>query len=121
MPTLRIEHAVPDFTGWKKAFDSDPADRKGSGVRRYQVLQSVEDPNYVLIDLEFDSLDVAEKFLAKMRRVWSGEGQSVMRNPQARIVERLEANEVWRPLSPSMPERDEVEVIAAAAEAREAG
>lgn len=94
MPTLRIEHAVPDFAGWKKAFDSDPADRKGSGVRRYHVLRAVEDPNYVLIDLEFDNLDETERFLAKMRQVWSGPGQSVMRNPQARIVEALESSEV---------------------------
>jgi hypothetical protein len=94
MPILRIEHSVPDFTGWKRAFDGDPADRKGSGVRRYQVMQSVEDPNYVLIDLEFDSLAEAEGLLAKMRQVWSGEGQKVMRNPQARIVETVEANEV---------------------------
>jgi hypothetical protein len=60
-------------------------------VRRYQVLTSVEDPNYVLIDLEFDTLDDAEGLLAKMRRVWSSEGKSVMVNPQARIVEKVEA------------------------------
>ncbi|HEY8812568.1 MAG TPA: hypothetical protein VIO86_08775 [Candidatus Dormibacteraeota bacterium] len=94
MPILRIEHAVPDFTGWKRAFDSDPADRKGSGVRRYQVMRSAEDPNYVLIDLEFDSLDEAEGLLTKMRRVWSGEGQKVMRNPQARIVDSVESREL---------------------------
>ena len=88
MPILRIEHAVPDFAGWKRAFGSDPADRKGSGVRRYQVLRSVDDPNYVMIDLEFDTLEDAEGLLAKMRRVWSGDGQKVMRNPQARIVGR---------------------------------
>ena len=41
MPTLRIEHSVPDFAMWKLAFDSDPADRKGSGVRRYEVFRSV--------------------------------------------------------------------------------
>ena len=93
MPTLRIEHAVPNFAGWKQAFDSDPADRKGSGVRRYQVLRSVDDPNYVLIDLEFDTLEQAEGLLAKMRRVWSGDGQKVMRNPQARIVEMVESIE----------------------------
>jgi hypothetical protein len=93
MPTLRIEHAVPNFAGWKLAFDSDPADRKGSGVRRYQVLRSVEDPNYVLIDLEFDTLEEAQGLLAKMRRVWSGDGQKVMRNPQARIVEMVESIE----------------------------
>ena len=95
MPILRIEHSVPDFNYWKRAFDSDPADRKGSGVRRYQVLRSVEDPNYVMIDLEFDSTEEADGLLAKMRRVWSsGEGQKVMRNPQARIVETVEAIEL---------------------------
>jgi hypothetical protein len=94
MPILRIEHSVPDFNGWKQAFDSDPADRKGSGVRRYQVLRSVEDPNYVMIDLEFDSLDEAEGLLTKMRRVWSGDGQKVMRNPQARIVDSVESGEL---------------------------
>lgn len=94
MPILRIEHSVPDYNGWKQAFDSDPADREGSGVRRYQVLRSVEDPNYVLIDREFDSLDEAEGLLAKMRRVWSGDGQRVMRNPQARIVDSVESHEL---------------------------
>jgi hypothetical protein len=94
MPILRIEHSVPDFNGWKQAFDSDPADRKGSGVRRYQILRSVEDPNYVLIDLEFDSLEEAEGLLTTMRRVWSGEGQRVMRNPQARIVDAVESREL---------------------------
>ena len=95
MPTLRIEHSVPDFSGWKRAFDSDPADRKGSGVRRYQVSRSVEDPNFVMIDLEFDSTAEAEGLLTKMRRIWSsGEGQRVMRNPQARIVESVEEIEL---------------------------
>jgi hypothetical protein len=90
MPTLRIEHAVPDFKDWKRAFDSDPADRKGSGVRRYQVSRPVEDPNFVMIDLEFDTVAEAQGLLDKMRQVWSGEGQKVMRNPQARIVETVE-------------------------------
>jgi hypothetical protein len=94
MPTLRIEHSVPDFAGWKRAFDGDPADRKGSGVRRYQVSRSVEDPNFVMIDLEFDSLADAEGLLAKMRHVWNGEGRNVMRNPQARIVDTVETIEL---------------------------
>ncbi len=95
MAILRIEHAVPDFEGWKQAFDSDPADRKGSGVRRFRVMRSAEDPNYVLIDLEFDSLAEAEGLLATMRRVWgTDQGQRVMRNPQARIVETVEAVEL---------------------------
>lgn len=94
MSILRIEHSVPDFNGWKRAFDSDPADRRGSGVTRYKVFRSVDDPNYVMIDLEFETVGEAEGLLAKMRHVWNGEGQKVMRNPQARIVEQMEAIEL---------------------------
>ena len=61
---------VPDFDGWKKAFDSDPVGREKSGVRRYQVLRSVDDPSYIMIDLEFDSKNEAEALLAAMREVW---------------------------------------------------
>ena len=70
--------------------------RSTQGFRRSPVprLSLGEDPNYVMIDLEFDSLNEAEGLLAKMRRVWSGEGQKVMRNPQARIVEEVEAIEL---------------------------
>jgi hypothetical protein len=28
MIVLQIEHKVADFSGWKKAFESDPIDRK---------------------------------------------------------------------------------------------
>lgn len=90
MVMLRIEHRVPDFEGWKRAFDSDPAGRERSGVRRYQILRSVDDPNYVLIDLEFDSRAEAEGLLARMRQVWQRVEGQIMINPQARIVETVE-------------------------------
>lgn len=93
MPILRIEHPVPDFDGWKKAFDSDPVGREKSGVRRYQVLRSVDDPNYIMIDLEFDSKKEAEALLAAMREVWRRLEGTVMSNPQARIVETVESKE----------------------------
>gem|GEM_PF-3530213 len=34
MYILRIEHPVPNYTGWKQAFDSDPIGRKKMRVRR---------------------------------------------------------------------------------------
>ena len=46
MYILRIEHPVPNFDGWKKAFDSDPVGREKSGVRRYQILRPTDDANY---------------------------------------------------------------------------
>jgi hypothetical protein len=94
MPVVRIEHSVPSFDKWKQAFDSDPADRKGSGVRRYQVLRLTDDPNYVMIDLEFDTAGEAEAFVQTMERIWNGPGKGVMQNPRARIADIVEAAEL---------------------------
>jgi hypothetical protein len=67
MYMLRIEHPVPNFEGWKRAFDGDPVGREKSGVRRYQILRAVNDPNYVMVDLEFDTAKQAKALLAAIR------------------------------------------------------
>jgi hypothetical protein len=91
MATLRVQHSVPSFDGWKRAFDSDPMDRKGSGVRHYHVHRSIGDPNLIMIDLEFDTAEEAERMHAKLRGLWSGPGGAVMRNPEAWVVETVES------------------------------
>jgi len=87
---LHIEHPVPDFDGWKNAFDSDPVSREKSGVRRYQILRPIDNPNYVMIDLEFDTVNQAETLLAAMRVVWDRVEGTIMMNPQAQIAEVVE-------------------------------
>ena len=94
MPIVRIEHAVPSFERWKQAFESDPADRKGSGVRRYTVFQLRDDPNYVMIDLEFDTMREADAFVETIQRIWAGPAKSVMQNPTARIANVVESREL---------------------------
>ncbi len=87
---LRIEHPVRDYGTWKKAFDNDPVGREKSGVRRYQVMRAIDDPNYVMIDLEFDTPSDAEALLSAMRLVWGRVAGTIISNPQARIVEAVE-------------------------------
>jgi len=94
MVTLRIQHSVPTFDSWKRAFDADPIDRKGGGVRRYSIHRSVRDPNVVMIDLEFETVVEADAFLEKLRGLWSGAAQAVMRNPQAWVVETMKSTDV---------------------------
>lgn len=91
MHILRIEHPVPSYDAWKAAFDSDPIDREGSGVRCYRILRAIDDPNYVMIDLEFDSASEAEAAHAALRDLWSR--VDVMHSPRARIVEVVESKE----------------------------
>jgi hypothetical protein len=90
MYIVRIEHPIPDFDGWKRAFDSDPVGREQSGVRRYQILRPVDDQNYVMIDLEFDTLSQAEVFLTAMRAVWGRVEGTIIMSPKARIVAAVE-------------------------------
>ena len=70
MVVLPIEHPVPSFDAFFQAFDSDPVGRERSGVRRYRVLRPMDNPNYAMVDLEFDNSSKAETFLAAMREVW---------------------------------------------------
>lgn len=94
MIILRIEHKVPDFDGWKKVFESDPIGRKKSGVRRYRILRPVDDPNNIIIDLEFESLDEATNTLTALRNLWNKVEGTVVINPKTLILDLVEAKEV---------------------------
>jgi hypothetical protein len=93
MVILRIEHKVPSFDGWKKAFDSDPIDRRKSGVKQYRIHRPADDQNYVIIDLEFDNQKDAEAALTALRNVWRNVGGTVVFKPQARIFDVVESVE----------------------------
>ena len=93
MPILQIEHPVSNFEGWKKSFDSDPVGRQQGGVRRYKISRRIDNPNFVIIDLEFDKLSDAETFLSSLRNLWRSVEGKVMNNPQARIIEVVESYE----------------------------
>lgn len=93
MYTLCIEHPVPSYEKWKNAFDSDPVGREKMRVRRYQILRPVDNPNYVMIQLEFDTASDAEALLTAMRTVWSRVEGTIMTKPKTQIVEILETKE----------------------------
>jgi hypothetical protein len=94
MTILQIEHNIPDFNVWKKAFDSDPINRKKSGVIRYSILQPVDDPKYIIIDLEFNNLKNAEDSLVALQKLWEKVEGKVMMNPKTRILHKIESVEV---------------------------
>ena len=94
MTILRIEHPVPNFEGWKKVFDSDPIDRKGSGVTNYHIYRSVTEPNFVTVDLCFNNLQDAEKALAALRKLWDQVDGKIIQGPQARILDMVESAEL---------------------------
>jgi hypothetical protein len=96
MHILQIEHPIRDFDTWKMAFDRVDGRRQQSGVRGYRVLQPTDDPNYVMIDLDFDSASEAEAFLAFLQRdVWSSgdAAPALIGDPQTRIAQTVESKD----------------------------
>jgi hypothetical protein len=70
MATLHIENTVRDFDSWKTVFDKFERFRQDRGVRAYRVSRAIADTNHVTVDLEFDTLPEAERFLDALRKVW---------------------------------------------------
>ncbi|MEO8712924.1 MAG: hypothetical protein ABI405_12405 [Parafilimonas sp.] len=93
MIVLQIEHPVPNFNGWKKAFDNDPIDRKQAGVNRYKIFTQKDNPNYVIIELEFQNLQQAESLLSALQKLWNKVEGTVMTSPKARIIELVESKD----------------------------
>lgn len=72
MTTLHIEHAISDLSLWREAFSRFAAARRDAGVQAERVTQPLDDPHYVVIDLDFTSAPAAEAFLRFLRaQVWS--------------------------------------------------
>ncbi len=96
MSTLRIEHAISDYDTWKAAFDRDPANRKQSGVRRYTISRPIDDPHYVLIDLDLDNVSDAEALLTALHEIWQSPAAApaLAGRPQTRILDPVEATEI---------------------------
>ena len=93
MIVLQIEHPVPDYSSWKKAFDIDPVNRQQSGVKRYRVFRQTDNPNYIIIELEFDKLDKAKELLAALQVVWKQIEGKIITGPKTRIIEMVESKE----------------------------
>lgn len=89
MTTLHIEHAVTDFVTWKAAFDRFADVRVQSGVRGQRIQRPVDDPCFVVLDLDFDTTPEAEAFLEFLQsRVWSSRPSSpaLIGTPRTRIL-----------------------------------
>ena len=68
MPVVQLEHAVKDFSMWKAAFDRDPIDRRALGVRRHRIVRPIGDPNYVMVELDFETTEQAQACCAALDR-----------------------------------------------------
>ena len=94
MIILRIEHTTFDFDAWKTSFDTFAELRQKSHVLRYQVLRPIDNPNYAMINLEFESVKDAESLIAAVQQVWQRAIGTLIKDPQWRIFEVVDTKEL---------------------------
>jgi quinol monooxygenase YgiN len=92
MIIVHAEHEIQNFDNWKAAFDRDPIRREQSGVRHYRVVRPVDDPNFVIMDFEFETTDAAQAFQTALHRLWASPtaAPALRGRPQTRLVEPVE-------------------------------
>jgi len=94
--TLRIEHAIHDYEIWQKAFDSFAEVRAKAGVRSFAIRQPVDDPKYLMLDLQFDTAGRAEAFAEFLHQhVWSSptSAPGLAGAPQTQILDLVRNEE----------------------------
>jgi hypothetical protein len=92
MTTLRIEHAISDYDVWKQAFDRFAAARTNAGVRGCSIRVPADDPNFLTLDLEFDSATGAQAFAGFLEQnVWSSpeSAPALAGTPRTRILDPM--------------------------------
>ncbi len=62
MAHLLVHQNVEDYAHWKEAFAGDAGVRRAGGSTGWQVFQSANDPNEVLILLEWDTMEKLRQF-----------------------------------------------------------
>lgn len=72
MVTLHIQHPITDFDTWTSAFQRFGDARCNAGVRAERIQRPVDDANYVVIDLDFDTAGEARSFQGFLTtQVWA--------------------------------------------------
>jgi len=90
MPTLHIEHPITDFETWSSAFARFEEARTQAGVTSHRVQRPIDDPKYVVIDLEFETDEQARNFLGFLKnKVWGNAANSpaLAGEPQTLILQ----------------------------------
>lgn len=92
MFALQIKHSVRDFDVWKKAFDNYNSSREESQVCRYRIFQSLDDPNHITINLDFDHSNEVDTFLSAMLTLW-GRVEGILIDGSKARISRVLGNE----------------------------
>ena len=90
MAYLMIRHRVKDYATWKPVFDEHAKARKAAGSKGGHLLRSADDPNNLVILLEWDSVANARRFVESHNLNTTMEHAGVVDKPNFYFLEEIE-------------------------------
>jgi heme-degrading monooxygenase HmoA len=90
MAYLLVRHKIEDYAKWKAAFDAHGATRKASGSRGGYLYRNANDPNEMIILLEWDDLSRAQQFAQSDDLREAMQRAGVVDRPDVYFLEQVE-------------------------------
>lgn len=90
MVTLVVFHHVRGYDAWKPVFDEHGGVRRGHGVVEHRVYRGADDPNRVIVHLDFPTEDAARAFMDDPSLPTVMERAGVIDEPWLGLLERIE-------------------------------
>ncbi len=90
MPYVLIRHKVQDYAAWKSAFDEHGAARQAAGSKGGHLMRNADDPNELIIVLEWDDLGKARQFTASDDLRQAMERAGVADQPDIYFLEQID-------------------------------
>lgn len=90
MVYIHVQHTVEDFDRWKAAFDAHASTREtGGGTGENYILRDIENPNQLVVILEWDDLDKARQFGQSKELREAMQNAGVIGPPTMRILSQV--------------------------------
>ncbi len=90
MAHLLVRNTVEDYDKWKLSFDKHSAMRKTAGSTGGRLFHSADNPNDVLVLLEWDDVKKAREFAGSAQLREAMEEAGVVGQPEVRFLEKEE-------------------------------
>jgi hypothetical protein len=87
MAIILVRHTVKDYDAWRVVYDGDAERRKTGGCTGTHVFRNARNGNEVIINLQWDSVENAQKFLADPETGSAMAGAGVVGQPDIWFVD----------------------------------
>jgi heme-degrading monooxygenase HmoA len=90
MPYVLVRHKVQDYAKWRPVFDEHGVTRKASGSKGGYLFRSADDPNDLVILLEWTDVKRARQFVESDDLRQAMQRAGVSGQPEIHFLEELE-------------------------------